>query len=146
EVTRHARGGVFDVVGRSLPVAVSDVRGSRQWTLRVLTDTAEQAAAVDLILASGDPIFLHMPPGMPMGSGTYAVIGDTTETNLDGVVRLFTLPLTETAAPAADVVGATSTWQTVVSNYATWADVVAAHATWAELLELIGDPSEVVVP
>jgi hypothetical protein len=45
DVERPARNGVFDVVGRSLPVSVSDVRGSRRWTLEVLTGTPVPAGA-----------------------------------------------------------------------------------------------------
>jgi hypothetical protein len=114
-ITRPARNGVFDVIGRSFPIAVTDVRGSRRVTV-------------------------------------YAVIDDTTESRpvlnrrCSNDWRLYELPSIEVAAPTADVVGATSTWQTVVTTYATWADVLAAHDTWADLLELVGDGSEVIVP
>src|SRR5690606_17361041 len=77
EVTRRARNGLFDVVGRSLPVAVTDVRSGRQFTLEVMTETLADADEFDVILSSGDPIFLHMPPDAPVpgSSGHYAVIG-----------------------------------------------------------------------
>lgn len=150
-ITRPARNGIFDVVGRTFPIAVTDVRGSRRVPVRVVTETTEQYVALDLLLASGDPVFYHTPANHPLPT-MYAVVEDTAMSrpissrtcNTD--YRLFELPSVEVAAPSADVVGSTGTWQTVVNTYATWADVLAAHSTWADLLELVGDGSEVIVP
>jgi hypothetical protein len=151
EVNRSARGGVFPVVGRSFPVGVSDVRGSRQYTLELLTQTPAEARDFDLLLASGEPIYLQAPSTqtkVPGSEGTYWVIGDTTQTPTGRISdrRVFAMALTEVAAPGPDVVGAAGTWQTVISEYATWADVLAAEPTWSDVLELVGDPSEVIVP
>lgn len=49
------------------------------------------------------------------------------------------------AAPGPDVVGETSSWQTVMNTYATWADLLAAHPTWASVMELVADPEDVIV-
>ena len=150
-ITRPGRNGVFDVVGRSYPIAVTDVRGSRRVTVEVVTRTTEERNDMDLLLASGDPVFYHTPANYPLPT-MYAVIEDTSESRpvrnrlCDNDWRLFSLPSIEVAAPSADVVGSTSTWQTVVTTYATWADVLAAHSSWADLLELVGDGSEVIVP
>lgn len=150
-ITRRARNGIFPVVGRSFPVAVTDVRSSREVALQVVTQTTTERQDLDLLLASGDPIFVQTPLGHPLPT-MYAVIGDSVEARpvrnrlCDADWRLWELPLTEVVAPGPDVVGATSTWQTVINTYATWSDVVAAHPTWADLLELIGDGTEVIVP
>lgn len=150
-ITRRARNGISPIVGRSFPVAVTDVRGSRELPLQVITRTTQEREDLDLVLASGDPVYLQAPAGHPLPT-MYAVIEDTTQArpvrnrNCDNDWRLFTLPLVEVAAPGPDVVGSTGTWQTVVNTYATWADVLAAHSSWASLLELIGDGSEVIVP
>lgn len=150
-IVRRARNGIFPIVGRSFPVAVTDLRGSREVLLRVVTRTTEEREDLDLLLASGDPIYVQTPLAYPLPT-MYAVIGDTAEARpvrnrlCDNDWRLWDLPLTEVAAPGPDVVGSTSTWQTVVNTYATWADVLAAHSSWASLLELIGDGSEVIVP
>ena len=152
-VSRRARNGVFDVVGRSFPVAVTDVRTSSAYVLDVHVLTTAEADEFDLILSSGDPVFLHTPdpgayplPGELMRS-MYAVIGDTTESRL-GLQgrRIFSLPLIEVAAPHHSIVGITYTWQSVINDFATWADVIAAESSWATLQELIGDPVDVVVP
>lgn len=150
-IVRRARNGIFPIVGRSFPVASTDLRGSREVVLQVVTRTTEERQDVDLLLASGDPIFVQTPLAHPLPT-MYAVVGDTAEARpvrnrlCDNDWRLWDLPLTEVAAPGPDVVGSTSTWQTVVNTYATWADVLAAHSSWASLLELVGDGSEVIVP
>jgi hypothetical protein len=156
EITRPARGGVFDVVGRSYPVAVSDVRGSRRFNLQVATGTtaacADTAAAdadadtLELLLASGDPLFLQSPD--PLIPTMYVYVGDVTYVRAirGSAKRIYQLPLTEIAAPGADIVGSTSTWQTVLDTYATWQDVLTANPTWNDLLELVASPSEVIVP
>lgn len=150
-ISRPARVGVFDVQGRSMPIAVSSVRGSRRWDLTVITQDPDEARTLDLILASGDVLYLQVPPGSNVPSG-YVAVGDSAEQRFPGQggkpdePRRFVLPLTEVAPPGPDVVGATVTWQTVINTYATWADVIAAHDTWADLAELIGDPEDVIVP
>jgi hypothetical protein len=147
DVERPSRAGIYPVKGRSLPVAVSDVRGSRSWTLEVRAGTASEARNLDVVLASGDPLYVHVPADGEVPGG-YVCVGDTSEGRPRPRTsrRIFQLPMTEIAPPGPDVVGATVTWQTVLSTYATWADVLAAHPTWADLLELIGDPGDVIVP
>lgn len=146
EATRPARGGVFNVVGRSYPVAVSDVRGSRQWTIVLFTETLDEADVLDLVLASGDALLVHTPAAFP-GRGGYVVVGDTTEAypGPGNPERLFTLPVTEVAAPDATVVGATATCQSILNSFATCADVLAEFATCADLLDFVANPEDVIV-
>lgn len=147
DVTRPARAGVFNVVGRTFPVAVNTVRGSRRWTMFVRTYTAAEADELDLMLASGDTLLVQGPADCVLETG-YVTVGDATNTRhpLRPLKRLWELPMVEVAQPGPDVVGALGTWQTVLNTYATWADVIAANLTWADLLTLVGDPSEVIVP
>lgn len=151
-ITRRARNGIFPIVGRTFPVAVSDVRLARELTIEVITQTMTQWQELDLITLTGDVFFIQTPPGNSLPT-MYVVIGDI---NLLRPLRnlpkcgndwrVFTLPLTEVAPPASDLVGSIGTWQTVVNTYATWSDVIAAHSTWASLMTLVGSPGEVVVP
>jgi hypothetical protein len=148
-VTRPARAGVFDIVGRSLPVAVNDVRSSRRWTLLVRAFTAGAADNLDPLLASGDVVLIQVPAdcaaSIPHG---YVAIGDATVDYhpLRPSNRRYALPCTEVAPPGADVVGAAGTWTTVINTYATWSTELAARSSWADLLTLVGSPSEVIVP
>ena len=146
-VERPARVGVFEVVGRSMPVAISDVRGSRRWTMEVLTHTPAEARDLDLVMASGDPIFVHVPADCDVPGGYVSIDTVTVSRRARRTPRrVFELPCVEVAAPGPDIVGATVTVQTVLATYATCADVLAAHPTCQDLLELIGDPTDVIVP
>lgn len=146
-VTRAPRDGVFDVVGRSFPIAVTDVRGPKQWALQLRTATSDEANTIDAALSTGDPMFVHVPAGCQVLGG-YVRIGQTSQTwsPLRPDESFFTLPLTAVAAPGPDVVGSTSTWATVLATYASWSALIAGKATWKDVLELIGSPSEVIVP
>jgi len=135
-VTRRPRHGVFDVVGRSYPVAVTDLRGSREFDLHVVARSETDRDRLDLVFASGDPVFLHVPPEWPIPS-LYAVIDTVSDDRPVPGTHLFTLPMIQVAAPAADIVGATATYQTVVNNYATYTDVLAAFATYQDILDEI---------
>lgn len=151
EIERPSRVGVFSVIGRSYPVAVTDVPDSRRWTLQLRCETAEQARDLELLLASGDPLFVHVPTAVDLISttpGGYIVAGDTTTWRLAAhlPIVIVEIPCTEVAPPGPDVVGATVTWRSVMNTYGTWADLMAAQATWADLLETIGEPGDVVVP
>lgn len=146
DVSRPSRSGTFEVVGRSDPIAVNDLRGSPRWTLDVLAETAAEAESIDLLLASGDTLLVHTHAGCDVPGG-YVTVGDTNVRRLSrqSARRGIAVPCTRSAAPGPDVVGAISNWQTVLNTYATWADVLAAHSSWSSLLELIGDPTDVVV-
>lgn len=146
DVEYKSRAGIFPVVGRSAPVAVTDIHTLCSYELSVATILKGPADDLRFMVTSGDVLFLHTPLDFPTPGG-YFVVGDVTESrqNLPWARRWFRLPLTEVATPAADVVGALGTWQTVIDTYATWNDLMAAKATWADVLDLIGNPSEVIV-
>lgn len=144
-VTRRTRSGTFDVVGRSFPVSVTDLKGSRQFSLQLKTLTTDDHDRLDLVLSGGDPVFLHCPPGSRLPT-LYADIGDVSDESPVPEVHFFTLPLTEIAAPGADVVGTTGTYQTIVNNYATYSAVLSAFATYQDILEEVGQPGDIVVP
>lgn len=151
DIKREARNGIFPVIGRSYPIAITDLRGSRQFLLTVTTETEVEWRGLDLVLSGGDVIFLHTPTSSVIET-MYAVIGDTAmarplrSRNCNFDFRKFELPLIEIAKPDVSVVGSIGTWQTVIDTYATWNDVIADNVDWAELLTLIGSPGEIIVP
>ncbi|MBB5837746.1 hypothetical protein [Kribbella italica] len=147
DVQRKARTGVHQVVGRTMPIAISDVRGSREYELQLLTETPQESEDLDYLFASGEPVYLHVPADESKVLGGYFTVGDVSDAPVGRLSdkRIFTLPMVEVAPPGADVVGTTVTWQTVLDTYATWADLMAAHATWGSLLEMVAEPSEVIV-
>lgn len=150
-IIRRPRQGIFPIVGRSVPVAVTDVRGSREFTLRAITRTTQEWQDFDLVLSTGDIFFVQAPPDSAVPT-VYAAVDLTQQSQplklvrCDRDWRVFDLPLIEVAAPSPETVGSIGTWQTVVNTYATWSDVLMNHPTWADLLTLVGSTNDVIVP
>jgi hypothetical protein len=146
DVEQASRNGVFDIVGRSMPVAVTDVRTSRRYALTVMTDTNDDAEDLRLCLAGGDPVLVHVPADCDV-PGMYAVVGDLSidRRSPRAVRRFLTLPLVECAAPGLDIVGATATYQTVLNNYTDYSGVLGDFTTYQDVLDLIAEPAEVIV-
>lgn len=146
DVERSSRNGLFAVVGRADPVAITDVHSSRSFTLSVLADTLDEADQLDFALSSGLVVLLHTPAdcGVPT---MYAAIGDYAQarTSRRGTRRRFDIPLTEVAKPGPDVVGSAGTWQLLLDTYATWQEVLDANASWSDVAQLIGDETDVIV-
>lgn len=148
EVERPARSGVFDIVGSSNPVGVTEVRSSQRFTLTLKTETLSAAEELDVILLRGTVVFLHRPADCPFPGG-YFVVGSLRTRpgqSVRSTRKYHDLPLIGVSAPDSALVGATVTWQNIVSSFATWSDLIAAEATWADVLERIGTPADVVVP
>lgn len=148
EVSRPARGQVFEVLGRRLPVAVTEVRGSRRFDLVLRAANTDAVEALALFVSFGDTVHLHTPAGCLVPSSGHFHVGDVSERRPpkhDAQARYFTLPLVEVDGPDPTIVGSTVTWAGVVSAYATWADVVAAKVTWLALLQSISAPADEVV-
>lgn len=148
-IGRASRAGLFSIPGRSFPIRVGDSASSRSWSTTVLTYTDSEARSLEYLVASGDTVYAQVPPGYDIPGG-FVGLGDMEMSRvsraLSDVRRLFTLPMTEVAAPAATVVGYTATWDGLIADFGTWADVLAAFPTWADVLEYVSDPSVVIVP
>ncbi|MFI6308496.1 hypothetical protein ACIBCH_41940 [Amycolatopsis thailandensis] len=147
DITRPARVSVVDVIGRTLPVAINDVRGSQRLTLSVTVPSLAAAADFDNALLTGHTVFIQAPELACAVPTLYATIGDTTQrkTSARGVRRYFDLPLTEVAAPASTVYSDTFVYADVLATYATIADVVAANASYSALVDKVSS-AVVIVP
>ncbi|MEU5156742.1 hypothetical protein [Glycomyces sp. NPDC021274] len=146
EIGRASRGGVVEVAGRSVPVAVTERRGSQQFVLTVQVEDEQAAAEMDLVLASGDVFFIQVPPELsPHMKGGYVRIGDTSQHRETDLIRWrFTLPCHVVAPPGPGVVGTTLTWGTVFNLYGSWEALLNANASWATLLQTVGSPEDLV--
>lgn len=147
DIGRAWRGGIHEVQGRSAPIAVTDIRSSREFTLTVQVPDEQAAAEMDLILASGDVFFIQVPPELaPHMAGGYVRIGATAQHRVaDTIMWRFTLPCKVVAPPGPGVVGAPLTWGTVFSLYGSYEAMWAANPTWADLLSTVGSPDDLVV-
>jgi hypothetical protein len=148
EITRKSRAGVFDIVGRSLPVLVGDVTSGISYTLQLLTNTPAEERDLDYTLSTGDVIFLHLPSSVDYFPGGYFAVGDVRRhTTLRlSARRLWDVPLTQVAAPGPAVIGSAYTCASVLAQYATVSDVITGNLTIVDLLERTGSPSDVLVP
>ena len=149
EIEQPSRSGAFNIVSRSLAVAVTELRGGNQFSLTLKTETNSQSEDLRAVLSGGKVVLLHLPHDFRMFPGGYYLIGNLKTRRAQSVYgerRYHDLPLTQVAAPSDVVVGTTVTWQNVISSFATWADVIAAEATWADVMDRIGTPADVVVP
>ncbi|MFI6302178.1 hypothetical protein ACIBCH_09925 [Amycolatopsis thailandensis] len=138
---REARVNLIPVVGRSVAVAITDKRLGKQYTIGAKLENDTERDRLDAILSAGEVIYLHIPPGNIRLKSMYAVIGTS---SYDDEAGIMWLPLSECAAPASTVVGATVTWADIISTYATWADLIAAKATWGDVLDIVGDPTDII--
>lgn len=147
DVERTSRSGAFDVVGRSLPVAVTDLHGSQRYTVELTTVGQAAAREMDLVISSGDLFYIQGPVDCPVQDGYY-IVSDLTRSRKStrGEHRYFTLPLTQVATPHALLEGVTFTWRSMANTYATWVDVANAALSWRMVTELIGTVEDVVVP
>ncbi|MBN6037481.1 hypothetical protein [Amycolatopsis sp. 195334CR] len=147
DITRDARTGVFDVVGRTLPVAVTDVHSGRKLALTVTTETPAVAADLDTRFSAGEVfLFQSLGEGCPIPS-LYAVIGTVTQSRRSQRAqrRHITLPLTEVAAPDPSVFSTTVTYADLLTLFTTYADIPAAEPTYSDVLDIVAE-SDVVVP
>lgn len=142
QVSRKSRSGVFDIVGRTMPIAVTDVRGGREFDLTLFVEDYTERDELDNTLATGDVMFLHIPPGNPTDSA-YVLVGNTSWSDATGI---YGLPLTEVAAPDGTLVGDTILWLDVIAEYATWSAVIGDEPTWSDLLSQIAPGDSVIVP
>jgi hypothetical protein len=154
QIERQFRGALHSVQGRSLPVAVTDIRSGRAWTLTLVTRTLEQARDMDLVIMANQVMFLHVPretvehcERVSAVPGGYYTIGTSVQRRpIPGSQSyIWTLPLTEVAAPGPDIVGTTMTWGTVYNLYGTWEALLASNPTWLDLWAIVGSPEDLVV-
>lgn len=148
DITLPARNGVFPIIGRSNPVAVTDVRLARQLQMTIKADSIADADAIEVVLASGDPLYVQAPKdGRDIPTG-YVVVGDAVRRRFghSSVRRWFDLPMTTVAPPGPGVVGSTVTWGALLAEFGTWLDVLNEFGTWADVAEYVASPNVVIVP
>lgn len=147
EIQRKSRTGRFDVLGRTLPVAITDVASSRELEIKILVTGNAEALDMDNRLSTGEPMFLQPRTVTDDIPTIYFVAGDVTRTRLAKASTAieFTIPMIEVAAPGSTVAGATYVWSDVVATYATWTTTIAGSTSWSQLTDKVSN-SVVIVP
>lgn len=145
---RPAVRAEFPIMGKDNPVVVTGRRQSLRYNVSIRTFSFSEESDLELLLATGETIFFHLPADETCMRGGYYDVGDLpwdqpqSRAKAD---RIFVLPLTMVDAPGPDIVGSSYTWNAVVADYATWNDLIAANATWNDLLQHTASPSDTIV-
>jgi hypothetical protein len=139
-VSRPVAQGVFDVLGRPTPVAVSMRRSAPRGELQLTTYTEDERQALLLLLEDGTPLYLQAPADYGVGN-VYVSIGDVTEGRMAGTgftpERRWSLPFVVVDRPTGDALAVGNTWADVLADYGSW-DELRAAGTWADVLEGLG--------
>lgn len=144
-IDRRARAGVFDVIGRTVPIAVADTHGSREWTMVLTTISPDIAADFDACFRAGEVVLVQTPPGCRI-EGMYCQIGNYKRYRKRPFSdrRYFDMAMVEVAAPDSEIVAATVLYADILAEFATYADLLAAEPTYSDVLFRIGDPTDII--
>lgn len=132
--TRRARQGVNAVRGRSRPIVISDMRTSREGTMTLVTESAEDLASMWWLLESGN-ILLVQWPSLWGERDVYVAVGDVAEAPVVEYAeysdRTWTVPLTEVDRPIGGATGSAGrTWATVLADHVDGMDLLTSYASW----------------
>ncbi|MFI5607781.1 hypothetical protein [Amycolatopsis sp. NPDC051903] len=146
-LSRDSRSGTFDVIGRTMPVVVSDVASSRKFSLTIMVDDADGASDLDARLAAGDALFLQTPDPDSVVPTLYFVTSGYSwrRTSHRGKRRFFDLDVVEVSIPAPTVYGGTITYADLPGLYASYNTVASSVSTYFNLMDLVVQ-AEVIVP
>lgn len=155
---RPARGQLFDVLGRRAKVAVTDVRGGREFDVLLVAADANESDAIESALNYGDVVYIQTPGVTTVCSlakrnypaSIYGYIGgsnsELTLTRVldSSVIYVPSFSITEAAAPDPSLLGSSSTWGGIIANFATWAAVQAQFPNWLAVQQYV-QPNNVIV-
>ena len=143
-LTRPIDVGVFSVLGRRLPIAVSTTRRSATGTLELASFTEDDRAGLLNLFSDGAVLLFTAPNGYGVGR-LFLAVGDVEEVNPSGAgtepSRVWTVPFTEVGAPAGDVLAAGNSYSDVLGAYGSYSDLLQSEGTYEGLLAGIGQPT-----
>lgn len=153
--TRVARGAVYQILGRSLGVAVTELREARTFTMQIVAQDVAEADAIALAFSFGDIVYIQTPDasvycGLMRRSypkSCYGFVGDTVHARpVNGTpTYLITVPITHVAPPDYSLLGSGATWGGIIAAFATWSAVIANFPTWQDVLQYVSNPSNELV-
>jgi hypothetical protein len=141
DLTRPIEQGVFDVLGRSRPVAVSMLRRAEAGELELATATDNERTALLAILQDGVPLLFSPPAGYGIGA-VYVAVAEVQERRITSYgkepSRLWTLPFTVVDRPSGGALAAGNSWSDLLGAYPSWSQALATEGTWTGVLEKVG--------
>jgi hypothetical protein len=139
-IDRPTTIGVYEIIGRKLPVVVTGKRGSRRGVLRLLTRTLTDSDALWRLLDEGDTLLLRT--GQEYGLGNlYMAIEAVSEQRITPLgfypARRFTLQFIETGIPVGSLISSPdNSWNRLPTGTATWATLKADRPTWLAVYQV----------
>lgn len=141
DLTRPIDMGVFPVLGRRLPVAVSATRRSATGTLELTSATDDERAGLLNLFVDGAVLLLATPGGYGLGR-LFLAVGDVDEQRPAGAApeptRVWQVPFTVVGAPVGSVLAAGNSYSDVQGTYASYGDLLEAEGTYEALLAGVG--------
>lgn len=138
DFARPVEQGVFDVLGRSRPVATSMLRRSERGELALFTGSADERTALLALVQDGVPLLLSTPSGYGVGN-VYVSVGDVEERRISQAgrqpARYWSLPITVVDRPSGGALAAGNSWSDVFGTYPSWSQLLTTEGTWTGVLE-----------
>jgi hypothetical protein len=140
EKSREGRVSIYPVIGRKLPVAITDVMSAPTSGLTLAVLSSSERDQIDAALDLGYPMLLHCPPSH-LEDRTYFVVNTATWSRITGAVageptRRLALDITEVDSTRL-IVGPTVSalvWDDIVDAYDDWDEVRDTWDSWSSLL------------
>jgi hypothetical protein len=128
--------GKFNVIGRSRPIIVTDVRSGREGTMTLTGVTHVDNLNIANIIASGNTLLLQCP-GSANFPDMYFQAGDVTE-SWNGApsyttIHTWSIPFTETDPPAQSAISLDFNSWLLVTQFTTWQTVLNDRTDWTEV-------------
>jgi hypothetical protein len=139
-IDRPTQVGVYEIIGRKLPVVVTGKRGSRRGVLRLLTRDIADRDAMWRLLDEGDTLLLRTGPEYGLGN-LYMAIEAVSEQRITPIgyypARRFTLEFIETGIPVGSLISAAdNSWGLLVTGTATWATLKDDRSSWLAVYQV----------
>lgn len=146
-VTYTARSSTFDVLNRALPIAITDLQGGRSFSLSVRTTGVQDASDLAELLSNGAILYLQIPDSTTLPATGYFTVGNVSwdlpsSAAHNTGAKVWTIPLIETAAPDPSIIGFTSTWADIVTNFTSWTSggltpLNSTFGTWTAVTQYV---------
>lgn len=147
EYNQAGKTGIFEILGRSVPVVVTDIMQSETFSFDIDAPTKTQAKEIAQRLALGETMYLL--------SGDSSNDVDTVYFSTLSLKRkpdalrsswTITVEARVTGQPAPAVYGSTYTWADVVADYASWTALVSdpQNTSWSNVVDKISNDVIVV--
>lgn len=148
EIQLAGRTGLFEILGRSYPVIVSDFMGSGSFTFSI--DAANKTEAKEILgrIALGEPMYLLVAdPDDDVDTFYFTALSAKRRADAKRSSWTIEIEAREVAQPNPAVYGSTYVWADVPTDYASWTAVVAdpQNVSWSNLSDKISD-DVIIVP